>query len=707
MRKPLVVVLALVLLVPLRARSQAVPIAEEGIETLTRLVRQIPTSGLSTTQLQALVRLHPSWSLDPTIVALRDAAASPSFFAPGGLYSRIEDPTVRALFVTTTRVQPVEVTCGSSGEACALISNMLDQMPQELSNRIVTRELERLGVDGDVAAFALAYHAEIARLAQLPVAASSPEFVSSGKHPVNFGRHDDHHVREVVREIPDVMDAAYRAGFLVDRSPSELARLSGYTVQLAAIHDIANSLRGFSALARATHPQVAAQAVMSPLFDEAARSLMDSDMGVYLTTHAQELGIDDPERVMREMMTAAMLHSKHSKLDLPPDLFERPELLRAFLIESILEPPEALYARVWGEGAVDGGHRFVVPGYDDFANEAFTWMTDPRAAELVRDFVDGAQLVAMADALRKRGTMLADSSGARVLIEESTGEVVYMKYDAGRLLPSYELTDLYSVGEAALRFTELAPDGSLHVGLVRGVYDDAVAAPIAEGAAKTVMEVVTDVLDRVSLAAGTPRRVVLVRAPDETGAEATLTDALRAQLLQADPTLEVDIVTSALDGQRADRVLIERARAQHAESLRYQSGRTLTAPLKAELAEDLRGASFPLERVDDWDGALERVRVIEVTDGSLFGAHTNAAFVYVPLDTGLRVHTLAGYSHALAPGSPVGVDDVLANLPVGRANRVTVQGSVRVAVIPADVWRTHFARTVLSHEELVEAATWH
>ena len=298
------------------------------------------------------------------------------------------------------------------------------------------------------------YYSRVNTQARFENLIQDPSFwIEPGKHVGLFSDHGVVHVRDVARQILQVLDAVH--GRLILARPAERfdGFMKGYGVTLAFLHDI--GMADFSAFGRVMHPECAAQAVFTPEFDELIGTIWTQDCGG-MAGRLQSLAragslAQPPETVMHEILALSMGHSK-SKV--PVSALNDPARLRAVVQTAVGTDLQTLYHRQQNAtGApAQGAAGIVGRHYRDFECDSFRWLVSGGAEvrALVDDVVDTLRALRVADALRQRGTVQKTSGGYEVFISQQTGGAVYaLRLGNDQLyLNSFRLL----VGEPILRF---------------------------------------------------------------------------------------------------------------------------------------------------------------------------------------------------------------------------------------------------------------
>jgi hypothetical protein len=162
-----------------------------------------------------------------------------------------------------------------------------------------------------------------------------------GRHVGLYSDHGVVHVRNVAEQLLAVLTQQHGV-LLMQRPLPRLERMKGYGVLVAYLHDI--GMIDFSDYGRTMHPEFASQAVFDPALADLVQTIWAQNSGNlpwYLLNLAdQGLLAQPPMLVLRELLAMSLCHSK-SKV--PVAVLNRPEQLRARLIESISTSLPALF----------------------------------------------------------------------------------------------------------------------------------------------------------------------------------------------------------------------------------------------------------------------------------------------------------------------------------------------------------------------------
>ncbi len=548
-----------------------------------------------------------------------------------------------------------------------------------------------------------------------------------------FSDHGVVHARDVAGQILDVLSVAAER-LLPPRSDQRQAWMRGYGVLVAYWHDI--GMQDFSTFGRKMHAEFASQAAFDPAHDDLIDAIWDENSGNVawrlLLMHRRDQLESDPKVLLRELLALAVAHSK-SKV--PVGLLNDRPRLRQKMLASVghdlrrqfwqqrAEKTRTDLSRLGGPGEADGSlarlrqqlaeaeaeldqlgpagscadearrphlDRLYGPG-DAFARRAFAWLEAPGQAltTLADDVIDVLRCLRCADALRQRGSVLYTSGGHEIYVSRDTGNAVYaLRLGAERLF-LLELPVPESAGEANVASSGLDPNGDLRLVFTRGAYRTAeVQARAAGYSAQIVHDIQRDVLASfnrppdATVAAGTPPHTmrILLEEPHEAPEFARL---VRHRLATMDPALAPRLqVVPALD------------MAPDGERNLYLQGRE-PAGDQEQRREWLAQLGRSGHRVADIevDKAFAHVRLVIVPSGGLLiQADTVSAFVYVPLEEGLRVIPLGGYQAFMVPAwMPLGATGVIRG--ARRNATVVAERRVRLLMIPGSVYLRQWHQT--------------
>jgi hypothetical protein len=131
--------------------------------------------------------------------------------------------------------------------------------------------------------------------------------------------------------------------------------------------------------------------------------------------------------------------------------------------------------------------------------------------------------------------------------------------------------------------------------------------------------------------------------------------------------------------------------AADSERRRYQTAEPATWPdsTRQDLLAHMREAGQQVEQIDV-EAAFAHVKLTQVAAGELLiEAGDPSAFVYVPLDPGLRGIPLGGYhAFTVQPWIPLGMTGVIRGSP--RNATVMAERTVKLLMIPKTVYLRHW-----------------
>ncbi|MEZ4644153.1 MAG: cyclic nucleotide-binding domain-containing protein [Chloroflexota bacterium] len=542
--------------------------------------------------------------------------------------------------------------------------------------------------------------------------------VQMEEHVALFSDHGVVHVRDVARHVPELLRLAN--GVLIPaRSPQRLARMQGYGVLVAYLHDI--GMRDFSAFGRAVHPEFAAQAVFTPELAAMIQAIWQENSGNvawHLLQLADKGVLQNPQRVLQEMLSLSVCHSKSSvpmavlidlarlrelmqeivTTDLPTLYYgQQVRKLRRKLATAVSPKREQLAQELTAaETAWQQQRQSPAPlgyqlPYQDIAQESYQWLLSPETAvqELVADVQDVLRILRCADALRQRGTVLKTSGGYEVFVNQDTGNAIYALRGGDEELFLLEIPSPLSAGEANIASSELDPTGDLRISFERGSFATPAAQKRAEQfAAVVVHDIQRDVLD--SFQRPNAADAAMTKPPDtlhilleETDDYLQFAAHVKAELLQLDAALtgRVYVVPSL---QMAPQ--LERDRYLLAEPIAWDEATRLDF-LKRIGQSGHRVVDVHIER------AFVHVRLTTVYSGEvLIEAGASSTFVYIPLGAGLQVRPLGGYrSFSVQPWMPLGVTGVVRG--ANRNATVVADQKLQLLMIPKSVYLQHWHHT--------------
>lgn len=115
-------------------------------------------------------------------------------------------------------------------------------------------------------------------------------------------------------------------------------------------------------------------------------------------------------------------------------------------------------------------------------------------------------------------------------------------------------------------------------------------------------------------------------------------------------------------------------------------------PARQTLLDKVGASGHLVDKIDQEQAFLD-VKVIELEPGQvLLDAGASAAFVYIPLDPGLKILPESGYaSFVVQPWMPLGVTGVIRGAP--RNATVQAEQAVSLLMIPKSTYLKHWHRT--------------
>ena len=541
------------------------------------------------------------------------------------------------------------------------------------------------------------YYAQVNEQARFENLIRDPEFPGKrGPHVGLFADHGVVHVRDVARQCLSVLDTVH--GVLIPRrDPRRFARMQGYVVLVAYLHDI--GMADFSAFGRAMHPESATQAVFAPALNDVVEAIWQENSG-NLAWQLTRLAADGrlcvaPFVVLCEMLSLCFAHSK-SKV--PVSVLNDPAQLRSLAQRSLATDLRDLHSQQSAAGAAPAevfpANPHLASFYTDFAREGFAWLVDshPDSQALAHDVIDALRVLRCADALRQRGTVLRTSGGYEVFIDQRTAYALYALRLGNEHLFLLEHYDPVSIGEANLATIELDATCDLRLEFHRGSFSSpAATARAVTSCARVVRDIQTDVIASFvrdeaapALKPAADMRIFLEETPDNPD----FTEMVCEEIAAHDPaTAHRIVIVPVLRHTPSE----ERKRYLAAPSLAWDEGE------QAAFLAHMAHAGHPVARMDAAQ-AFQHVRLVTLKEGDvLIEADTPSAFVYVPLDPGLIIFPLGGYRTVeAAPWLPLGVTGVIRGAQ--RNATVVAQRTTRLLAIPRTVYLRfwHFAHTPAS-----------
>ncbi len=543
------------------------------------------------------------------------------------------------------------------------------------------------------------YYARVNAQARFEQAIRDPSFWSDGgRHLAMFSDHGVVHVRDVARQILQVLEAIN--GVLIPaRPPGRLDFfMKGYGVMAAYLHDI--GMADFSAFGRAMHPEFAAQAVFTPEFDDLLETIWTENSGNVawrLLTLARAGTLKQtPENALRELLALSICHSK-SKV--PIAVLNDPAMLRSTMQTRVSTDLRLLYRQQQAEknGTAPDSIELPLPPdgpqanlrrfYADFEGESFRWLISEQAEvrELIADVVDTLRALRCADALRQRGTVQKTSGGYEIFVNQQTGNAIYALRQGDDKLYLLEMPDPFSAGEANIASCELGRDGNLRITFHRGAFaDEAALGRAAYYAAHTVYDIQADVIGsfyQMADMAGVLKtaddiRILLERVDDNPAFVELVQEQL--QHFNSKTAGQVRIVPSLQNVSE-----LERARYLEAAELDWDSNQRLA------VLDRLAQSGHKTAAIDPEKG-FDHVKLLTLRAGeTLIEAGAPASFVYLPLGDGLKIIPLGGYQpFSVRAWMPLGNTGVIRGA-IRNADVVADQ-DVSLLIIPKDVYLRHW-----------------
>jgi hypothetical protein len=539
-----------------------------------------------------------------------------------------------------------------------------------------------------------AYYARINEQARLENLIQEPDFRQRiEEHPAFFSDHGVVHVRDVARQIIQVLRNIN--GILIPRRDESRMEyfMVGYGVMLAYLHDI--GMRDLSTFGRAMHPEFAAQAVFTADLGDVIETMWAENYGDVarrLTNLAKDGVLKcDPKIIFRELLALSVCHSK-SKI--PVTILDDPIELRAHMQFILSHSLGDLYHRqqiAKGEMAetmeLDGQPaQFLSLYYSDFEGEAFDWLVDEsiEARDLVSDVTDTLRALRCADALRQRGTVQKTSGGYEVFISQQTGDAVYALRLGDTQLYLLELPDPFSAGESNIASSELTVEGDLRISFHRGAYasEEALQRSIFS-TAFTMNDFLGDIVDsfwRRSTSSSLKTSGDIQILLESTDDNPHFVELVLERLRQFKPELgdRIQIVPSLQNVSD-----LERDRYLEAKELDWDLEK------RRGILERVRYSGQQIINFDFTEG-FKHVKEINLQAGEmLIQAGAPSAFVYIPQGDGLKIVPLGGYeSFSVAAWMPLGNTGVIRG-NVRNAD-VKAEKNISLFVIPKEIYLRHW-----------------
>ena len=511
-------------------------------------------------------------------------------------------------------------------------------------------------------------------------------WIDPANHVALFSDHGVVHMRDVVRQILNVLDAAN--GVLIPvRSPDRLESvMKEYGALVACLHDI--GMADFSVFGRAMHPEFAAQAVFTAPFDAWIDRVWDANCGHLadeLAAHEAAGALRVPAKLaLREMLALSMCHSK-SKV--PIALLNDPSQLKLLLQHVIKTNLQELYAPHQKQDAPTTAlaspesMRFYQQA--DFERVAFAWLTSEHGPmQRLRDeMLDVLRALRCADALRQRGTVLRTSGSYELFVNQQTANLVVALRDQHDNALLLELPDGgIGAGEANLAGSELGHDGNLRISFQCGAFSDAVAFNRAVGDAVLVVnDIQADVLSSFDCVAQSRDMCIHLESTDDNPA---FVESVCVHLIRLVPEVaaRVEIVPSLRHASA-----LERDRYLASDDLAWNLDQRLN------FLQQIADSGQKIDAIDP-SNAFRHIKQTQLIAGEkLIEAGAPSGFVYFPLEAGLWVVPLGGYQTlAVQPWRPLGNTGVIRG--ADRNADIVAQQAVRVLILPKDVYLRHWYR---------------
>lgn len=573
------------------------------------------------------------------------------------------------------------------------------------------------------------YYAQVNEQARLDHLINDSEFLREPQgHVALISDHGVVHVRDVAQQVNRVLDVVN--GVLIPaRDLNRLELMKGYGVMVAYVHDI--GMVDFSRYGRAMHPEYAAQAVLSPDFDEIIQTIWEYNHGnlAWRLANLADDGVleQDPRIVLREMLAMATCHSK-SKV--PVETLNDPDGLRKVLQETAGMELSRLYRYQQveaarraletaqqrkgnqldvdrftqmleeAESALDESvgfdvHRLEVLRryYADFERDSFKWLVFPHEGtrNLVNDVVDTLRALRCADALRQRGTVLKTSGSYEIFVDQGTANAVFALRLGEDELYLLEVTDHLAAGEANIASSELDRDGNLRISFHRGAFPDReIIQRAAYNAALAVNDIQADTIESFRRPSNSDVGSDSFKAADEIqilleGVDDNLEFAnlVREQLQRINPK------AGALSRSVPS---LSNASAQELAWYLEAGGFNWNIEYRREALERISRSGHKTENIDPIR-SFKDVKLIRLEAGAvLIEAGSPSGFVYIPLSEGLKIMPLGGYTpFYVRPWMPLGITGVIRGAV--RNATVMAEQDVLLLMIPKEVYLKEWHHT--------------
>ena len=537
-----------------------------------------------------------------------------------------------------------------------------------------------------------AYYARVNEQAKLENLIRNPLFLENTVvHPAFYSNHGVVHVRDVARQILQVLHTIN--GILIPRRSARQmeAFLYGYGVALAYLHDIGMS--DLSPFGRAMHPEFAAQSVFDGTLDNIVSTMWNDNCG-NVAWHLSQLFKAgalkrDPQIVFRELLSMSIGHSKSkvpvTVLDDPAALRKQMQLVISHNLRHLFSRQQTAKRKTLPEDFSfdEEPPKYLGTFYFDFERESFDWLTDESegARELVHDVTDTLRALRSADAFRQRGTLERTSGGYEIYTSQKTGDCVIALRLEGKKLYMMELSNNPDgAGEANIASSEFNLEGNLRLSFHRGAFDSQDAQNrSAYSTAHVIGDFLHDTVDSFLRAAPIPSLktseeilILLERTDDDP----RFAELVREQLCRSNPGIrnQIRIVPSLRNVSE-----LERDRYLVAKELDWDVGQ------RQALLDKLNQAGQKLASFDSAEG-FEHVKFAELQAGEkLIEAGGPSSFVYIPLGDGLKIIPLGGYqSFSVTAWLPLGTTGVIRG-DVRNADIVAEQ-SMSLLMIPKEIY---------------------
>jgi hypothetical protein len=536
------------------------------------------------------------------------------------------------------------------------------------------------------------YYARVNEQAKFENMIGNPMFLGNkAVHPAFYSDHGVVHVRDVARQILQVLQTIN--GILIPRRSDQRmeAFLYGYGVALAYLHDI--GMIDLSPFGRFMHPEFAAQSIFDGSLDDVVNAIWEDNCGniSWYLTQLFKAGVlkRDLRVIFRELLSVSIAHSK-SKI--PITVLDNPAAFRKQMQLVISQNLHHLYSRqqtAKGNSLPENFSfneeppKYLERFYFDFEGESFDWLIDESegSRQFVSNVTDTLRALRCADALRQRGTVARTSGGYEISTSQKTGDYVVALRLEGKKLYLMELPNYPDgAGESNIASSELNREGNMRISFHRGSFENQEAQNHSVfSTAYVIDDFLHDTVDSFWRATPTPSvktsKEVLILL-ERTDDDPRFAELVRQQLCQLNPKIhdQIQIVPSLRNVSK-----LERDRYLAAKDMDWDLGR------RQSLLDKMNQTGQKLTNFDTVEG-FKHVKLAELRGGEkLIEAGSPSGFVYIPLGDGLKIIPLGGYqSFSVTAWLPLGTTGVIRG-DVRNAD-IVVEQSMFVLMIPKEIY---------------------